>query len=125
MTADQQKGELEPHEVSELPHSMPPYKRLKEDWRPVYLTLRDMSLHIQDDTAHGAYAPSQVLENESSTKVLKRKVKSCCEVKEFAVDVQRSRILMPTDMVKLLRKPTEGDVKPPRACYPGPLTDST
>ena len=45
-------------------------------------------------------------------------------MKEFAVGLQKPRFLMLIDKVKLLRMPTEGDVKPPGAGYPGPLADS-
>ena len=48
----------------------------------------------------------------------------CREMKEFAFSIQRPRFLMPTDKVKLLRMPTEGDVKLPGACYHGLLADT-
>ena len=49
----------------------------------------------------------------------------CHKMKEFAVGIQRPRFLMPINKVKLLRMPTEGDVKLPGSCNPGPLGDTT
>ena len=92
---------------------MPPYKRLKEDRKPVYLTLRDMSLHNWDDTAHGTYAPCQALQNKIPSADLMREVKMCHEMKESMVDIQRPKLLMPIAKVMLLRMPTGGNVKLP------------
>ena len=72
---------MEPHDASEMPHSMPSCKHLKEDRRHVNLTLKDISLHNQGDTPRGTYAPSQALEYKSSTKVLRREVKSRHDMK--------------------------------------------
>ena len=98
-TAEQQESKLELHDAFEMPHSTPPCKRLKEDRRYVNLTLKDMRIHNQGDTAHGTYASCQALEYEISTKALKRKVKLCQERKEFTVGMQGARFLMPTNKV--------------------------
>ena len=82
-----------------------------------------MCLHNQDAAAYETYTLCQVLRNEISTTVQMRKVKVCHGLKDFAVGMQRLMLLMPTDRVKLLRMPTEGDVKLPGACYPGPETN--
>ena len=122
-TAEQQESKLELHDAFEMPHSTPPCKRLKEDRRYVNLTLKDMSLYNQYDTAYGTYASCQALKNESPSSDLMRKVEMCHEMEEFAGNMQRPKLLMPIAKVMLLRIPTGGNFKLPGACNPGPLMD--
>ena len=56
-----------------------------------------------------------MLRNKISTTGQIRKVKMDHKVKKFAVGKQRLMLLMPTDRVKLLRMPTEGDFELPGA----------
>ena len=53
-----------------------------------------------------------------------RKVKVDYGEMKFVVGVQRLMLLMPTDEVKLLRMPTEGNVELPGARCPGLSADT-
>ena len=70
---------MEPHDDSEMPHSMPPCKRLKKDQRHGNLTLKNTSLYSQDDTAYGNNAPCKALRNETSMTVQRMKGVPCDE----------------------------------------------
>ena len=50
-TSVRQEIKLDPHDDPEMPRSRHPFKRLKRDRRDANLTLEDIRLHDQDDTA--------------------------------------------------------------------------
>ena len=60
-TAVRQEMKLEPHDDPEMPRSLLPCKRMKKDKRHTNLTVGDICLINQDDSAYGSYMPCQVL----------------------------------------------------------------